>query len=166
MTDFPYIKQCDPHAGYHALWVEIDAAVIQTLQSDRYLMGQELKLFEQEFSLWQEAEHTVGVANGTDALLLSLMALELLPGSAVLTPSFTAVATVNAIVRSGAVPLFVDVDPHTGTLCPNAVEETLKRLKKKPGSLIPAAMIVVHLYGFAAEMSRLCVLAEEYFTDH
>ncbi|QDU78816.1 dTDP-3-amino-3,6-dideoxy-alpha-D-galactopyranose transaminase [Polystyrenella longa] len=162
MTDQHPVKQCDPHAGYHAWWVEIDAAVIETLQRDRYLMGKELRLFEQEFSQWQECEHTVGVANGTDALLLSLMALDIKPGSAVLTPSMTAVATVNAIVRSGAIPVFVDVNEETGTICPHSLEETLKRLRRRSFGLKPAAMVVVHLYGLAAEMSRLCVLSEEY----
>ncbi|MCA9040187.1 MAG: DegT/DnrJ/EryC1/StrS family aminotransferase [Planctomycetaceae bacterium] len=162
MVELPYIKQCDPHAGYHAWWVEIDAAVIEALQKERYLLGRELELFEQEFSNWQEASHTIGVANGTDALLLSLQALDVEPGTAVLTPSFTAVATVNAIVRSGALPVYVDVNVETGTLCPQSVERTLKRLTESSSPLKPAALVVVHLYGFPAEMSRLCALAEEY----
>ncbi|MAT15259.1 MAG: erythromycin biosynthesis sensory transduction protein eryC1, partial [Planctomyces sp.] len=131
------------------------------LQRDRYLMGKELALFEQEFSRWQDVEHTIGVANGTDAILLALQALDVTRNNFVVTPSLTAVATVNAIARSGAIPLFVDVDPDTGTLCPDSLERALEKGALSRNVQI-AAIVVVHLYGFPADMTRITAIAEEY----
>ena len=94
---------------------EIGAAVTRTLESGRYVLGEEVAAFEREFAAYCGARHAVGVGSGTDALDLALRAAGVRTGDRVITVPNIAVPTVCAIVAAGAVPVFVDVDPHTLT---------------------------------------------------
>ena len=152
------IPQTDPKAGYLAHQQEIKAAIAQVLESGWYILGQQATAFEQEFAAYLGLAHTVGVANGTDALHLALRACGIGPGDAVVTVSHTAVATVAAIELAGASPLLVDVDPVTFTIDPNHLEETIKTY---PGNR-PKAVIPVHLYGQPADMLAIMEIARRY----
>ncbi|HTS91738.1 MAG TPA: DegT/DnrJ/EryC1/StrS family aminotransferase [Stellaceae bacterium] len=153
MTDTP-IPQADPRAGFLALRSRIDIAMIHVIEGGHYVLGREVLGFEQEFSAFVGAGHGIGVANGTDALLLALKAIEVGPQDYVATVSHTAVATVAAIELAGAKPLLIDIDPATMTLDPQALAAAVAR---PPGRI--AAVIPVHLYGQPADLGALGPLA-------
>src|SRR5262250_2764510 len=119
------IPQSDPRAGILALRSRIEIAIIQVLESGTYILGREVQGFEQEFSAFVGVSHGVGVASGTDALILALRALEVGPEDYVVTVSHTAVGSVAAIELAGAKPLLVDVEPGTLTMSPRAVAAAL-----------------------------------------
>src|SRR5437762_3921653 len=149
MPDEP-IPQSDPRAGILALRSRIEIAIIQVIESGRYILGREVQGFEQEFSAFVGVSHGIGVANGTDALVLSLRALGLGANDYVVTVSHTAVATVAAIELAGAKPLLVDMEPGTGTMSPRALAEVLAR---PPGRI--AVVMPVHLYGQPADLAQI-----------
>jgi dTDP-4-amino-4,6-dideoxygalactose transaminase len=147
------VPQMDPGAAYRALKVEIDAAVGRVLASGWYILGQEVAGFEKEFAATLGLGHAVGVANGTDALVLALKALGVGPGDRVATVAHTAVATVAAIELAGAEPVLVDIEPHYYTLDPAELRrcfETIDGIK---------AVIPVHLYGQVADLPAISALA-------
>ncbi len=149
MPDEP-IPQSEPRAGILALRSRIEIAIIQVIESGRYILGREVQGFEQEFSAFVGVSHGIGVANGTDALVLSLRALGLGANDYVVTVSHTAVATVAAIELAGAKPLLVDIEPSTGTMSPRALAEVLAR---PPGRI--AMVMPVHLYGQPADLAQI-----------
>jgi hypothetical protein len=149
MPDEP-IPQSDPRAGILALRSRIEIAIIQVIESGSYILGREVQGFEQEFSAFMGVSHGVGVASGTDALILSLRALGLGPNDYVATVSHTAVATVAAIELAGAKPLLVDIEPRTCTMSPQALADALAR---PPGRI--AAVMPVHLYGQPADLAAI-----------
>ena len=150
------IPQANPGAGYRALKPEIDAAVARALDSGWYILGQEGRGFEAEFAGFLGAEAAVGCANGTDALALALRGLGIGPGATVVTVSHTAVATVAAVEMAGATPLLLDIDPAHYTLDPTELAEVLNH---PPAGLPPIrAVIVVHLYGQAADLDAILKL--------
>src|SRR5262249_53523371 len=122
----PAILQSDPKANYLAHKLEIDEAIQQTLDGGRYILGSQVSDFEREFAGYLGAKHCVGVANGTDALYLALRAMRVGAGDAVITVAHTAVATVAGIEMTGALPLFVDIDPVTFTISPEWIEDAIK----------------------------------------
>ena len=152
------IPQADPKAGYLAHRDEIDAAIHRVLDSGWYILGREVEAFEAEFAAFCGTSHAVGVANGTDALVLALRAVGVGPGDGVVTVSHTAVATVAAIEQVGAVPVLVDVDEAYG-LDPAALEAVLAA---DPTGGRLRAVIPVHLYGQAVDLDRVLALAERY----
>lgn len=152
------IPQCSPGASCRARQAEIEAAIARVLASERYILGPEVLAFEHEFSEACETGWSVGVASGTDALELALRALDIGPGDRVATVSHTAVATVAAITRCGAQPLFADVDPERFTLCPGSLQALFRATAAEP----PKAVIVVHLYGMPADMAGILALTEHY----
>jgi dTDP-4-amino-4,6-dideoxygalactose transaminase len=159
------ILTANPKANYLAHKEEIDQAVLRVLESGWYILGSEVQAFESAFSSWAAAAHAVAVANGTDALEISLRACGVGPGDLVLTVSNTAVATVAAIERSGAAPVFVDIDPATFTMNPVSLEETLTVLQRdtgKAGNCQPKAVIPVHLYGHPADLPAILDIASRY----
>jgi len=153
------IPQSDPKASYLAHQQEIDDAIRQTLDSGWYILGKQVAAFEQEFAAYIGVSHCVGVANGTDALVLALRACGVGAGDAVIAVSHTAVATVAAIELAGSEPLLVDIDPATFTISPQAVEDAIKTYR---GSAKIKAIIAVHLYGHPAEMKVITELARRY----
>jgi dTDP-4-amino-4,6-dideoxygalactose transaminase len=155
------IPQADPRAGYLAQKDALDAAMARVLASGRYVLGPETRAFEREFAAYIGSRCAVGVASGTDALVLALKALALEPGDYVATVSHTAVATVAAIELAGLRPLLIDIEPGTCTLDPAQLERALADPPERPAGRI-AAVIPVHLYGLAADMSAILDLARRH----
>lgn len=137
-----------------AMRPELDAAVDGVLASGRYIGGPPVEEFEQAFAAYCGVPHCVGVASGTDALTLALLAVGVRAGDEVITAANTCAMTVVGIERAGAVPVLADVDAATWTLDPTSVE----------GALGPrtSAIVPVHLYGRCAEMEPLLALAREH----
>src|SRR5277367_5714183 len=149
MSDEP-IPQADPRAGFLALRTRIDIAITQVIESGTYILGSEVNGFEQEFSAFVGVRHGIGVANGTDAIILALKGIGVGPNDYVVTVPHTAVASVAAIELAGAKPLLVDIDPSTYTMDPQALSEVLAR---PPGRI--AAVMPVHIYGQPADLAAI-----------
>lgn len=151
------VSPADPKASYLAQKDAIDACVRDVLQGGWYILGPRVKAFEEAFAAYHGARGCVGVANGTDAVLLALRACGVRAGDAVATVSHTAVATVAAIDWLGAQAVLVDIEPDTFTLDPARLAATLQadcehRIK---------AVVAVHLYGHPADLRALTALAAE-----
>lgn len=145
------VPMADLPAQYAALREEIDAAVHGVLSTGNFILGATVERFERDVAAYCGARHGIGVGNGTDALLLALMALGIGPGDEVVTPSFTFVATVETVVLLGATPVFADIDPQTFLLDPARVAEKITDRTK--------AILPVHLFGQAADLDALHALA-------
>ncbi|MDJ0753796.1 MAG: DegT/DnrJ/EryC1/StrS family aminotransferase [Ardenticatenaceae bacterium] len=158
------ILPANPSASYYAHKDEIDAAIQAVLESGWYILGQEVEKFETAYSEWLGAKHSIGVANGTDAIELALRAGGVRPGHLVFTVSNTAVATVSAIERAGATPILIDVDEETFTIDVNKLEEALDQIVKNPLKFqgIPKAIVAVHLYGHPCDMPAIMALAKKH----
>lgn len=154
------IPQSSPGSEYRDQRIEIDEAIARVLDSGWYILGREVQAFEEEFARYLGLGEAVGVANGTDALELALRAIGVGPGDAVFTVSHTAVATVAAIERAGAVPILLDVDEATFTLDPGRLEDALAVLPRPAGPR-PKAVVVVHLYGHPAAMPAIVEVARD-----
>lgn len=144
-----------PREDYLAHKAAIDEALRRMLDRGHYILGGEVDAFEKEFADWTGTRHAVGVANGTDSIEIILRALGIGRGGKVAVPSHTAVASVSAIARAGAEPVFVDVDADTFTMCPGS----LARLFASPEGRDVRAVLAVHLYGHPvawAEIQDLC----------
>src|SRR5712692_3263470 len=157
MTPAP-IPQTDPRAGYFEQKAEIDAAIARVLASGQYILGHEVEAFEAAFAAWLEIGHAVGAGSGTDAIELALRGCNIGPGELVFTVSHTAVATVAAIERAGAVPVLVDIEPGGFTMDPAALAAALR--EPPPGR--PAAVLPVHLYGEPADLAPIQELARRH----
>ncbi len=131
---------------------EVDRAIADVLDSGWLILGQELAAFESEFAASLGVKHAVGVASGTDALILSLRALAVGAGDEVITVANTAVPTVSAIVAVGAIPRFVDIDPDTLQMCPIALEKTISNRTR--------CVIPVHLHGCPADINAINSIAK------
>ena len=136
---------------YLAIKDEVDAAIGQVLQETNFILGPPVKELEKNVATYCECQHGIGVASGTDALRLALMALGIGPGDEVITTPFTFVATANTISQCGAQPVFVDIDPRTFNLDAQAVEAAITEKTK--------AIVPVHLYGQSCDMDALLNLA-------
>lgn len=147
----PVVQVANPKAQYEAHAAEIKAAIERVLESGWYILGTEVKQFEAEFAAFLGLPHAIGVANGTDALVLALKAVGVEPGDEVLTVSHSAVATVAAIELAGAVPVFVDIDPVRRCMDPEAIAPLVTPRTK--------AIVPVHVYGQPADMERLMEVA-------
>jgi dTDP-4-amino-4,6-dideoxygalactose transaminase len=145
---------------YKTIKPEIDAAVANVLASGRFILGPEVKAFEEEVATYCNVKHAIGVASGTDALLLSLRALGVGPGDKVILPSFTFFATAGVVHNVGATPVFADIDPKTFNLDPAAVRRILTTNHELRTSI--KAIIPVHLYGQMADMDEIMDIAKEY----
>lgn len=139
---------------YEGIKDEIQDAISIVLNSSSYIMGEEVKKFEGEMVEYCEVKYAIGVASGTDALLLVLKALDIKPNDQVIVPTFTFFATAGVVSRLGAVPVFIDIDPVTYNINP---EELEKRINDKTKAIIP-----VHLYGQTAEMDQILAIADKY----
>lgn len=148
------VPQADPKANYLAHREEIDAAVMRVLNAGAYILGEETRLFEQEFASYIGQRYAVGVASGTDALFLALRACDIGASHEVITVAHTAVATIAAICMAGATPVCVDIDPQSRTLDPNLLEAALTPHTR--------AIVPVHLYGQPAAMQSICEFAEQH----
>lgn len=153
------IPQANPLAGFNDETFEFLEAARRVLESGWYILGDEVAAFEKEFALWSGIAHVVGCANGTDAIELALRALGAGPGKVVFTVSHTAVATVSAIERAGAVPWMVDVEGERLTMSPPSLESALRECREKHPELTPWAILPVHIYGQPADMAPLLAIA-------
>lgn len=131
---------------------ELTAAFQRVLASGRFILGPEVDAFEQQCAAYLGVPHAIGVSSGTDALLVSLMALGLGAGDEILCPAYSFIATAEAIVRVGATPVFVDVEPDAYGL---DVDAAARRITPKT-----RAILVVHLFGRPADMERVGALAK------
>ncbi|HHW02470.1 MAG TPA: DegT/DnrJ/EryC1/StrS family aminotransferase [Thermoanaerobacterales bacterium] len=144
----------DLKAQYETIKNEIDSAVSEVIQSGHFIMGPNVKQFENEMASYLDVKHAIAVANGTDALILSLDALNIIPGDEVITSPFTFFASAESISRVGAVPVFADIDPKTFNIDPGLVE---KKITGKTKAIIP-----VHIFGQPADMDAMMQIAEKH----
>lgn len=145
------IPCANPQAGFERHREPILAAVARVLGSGQYVLGPEVAAFEREFAAYCGAGHAVGVNSGTDALSLALRALGVGAGDEVITVSHTALATVAAILSTGATPVLVDIERNHWTIDPAALEAAMS-----PGT---KAIVAVHLYGQPADMDAVLAIA-------
>lgn len=145
------IPLVDLREQYRTLRGEIRVALDEVLESQQFILGPQGALLEQELAAYCDTGHAVGVANGTDALTLSLAACGVGPGDEVIVPAFTFVASATAIVRLGARPVFADIDTATFNLRPEEIDARRTARTK--------AVMPVHLYGLPAEMDTINELA-------
>jgi dTDP-4-amino-4,6-dideoxygalactose transaminase len=134
-------------AQYEAIADELREAVERVFATQRFVLGDEVANFEEDVARYCDADYALGCASGTDALLLALMALDIGPGDEVITSPYSFFATVSSIVRTGATPVFADIDPHTFNLDPAAVEAAISPRTR--------AIMPVHLFGQCADMQPL-----------
>jgi aminotransferase EvaB len=147
----------DPKAGYLAHADEIRAAIDRVRGSGHYILGPEVEAFEAEFSAYQGGGHTIGVANGTEALEIALRAFGVGVGDRVATVANTVTATVSAIEQTGARPVFVEIDPVTMTMSADGLATVVSR---EAGAV--KAVIPVHLYGQPADMPGILSVAAKH----
>ncbi len=166
------IPLVDLRAQFRAIGPEIRAAIEEVLESQQFILGPSVREFEREAAAYLQCKTAIGVASGSDALLLSLMALGIGDGDGVLLPPFTFFSTVSCITRLGATPIFIDIDPQSCLIDPNALEDYLRqyaqpnpqdqgfaerRSRRRIKALLP-----VHLFGRCCSMSSLLAIAERY----
>lgn len=157
----------DLNAQFESIEDEIRQAIDEVLDTQYFIMGDQVEAFENEIAGYCGAEHAVGCASGSDALLLSLMAMDLEEGDYVITSPYTFFATAGAIARVNAIPVFVDIDPVTYNIDPSEVRAVLegehsvsRRLDLEAGDC--KAIIPVHLYGQCVDMDPIMELADEW----
>lgn len=143
-----------PQAQYLSHRTEIEKAIASFLKSGEYILGPNVDAFESAFSDYCGVEFGVGVNSGSDAITLGLRALGVGPGDRVVTVSHTALATVAAVIATGATPVLVDIDPLSYTLDPNQLEDAMDENVK--------AVVPVHLYGNMADLSAIGEVAERW----
>jgi dTDP-4-amino-4,6-dideoxygalactose transaminase len=146
----PQTPLVDVRAQYAPLLEEIKSRIAEVLDSGTFILGPNVHAFEAEAAAYLGVSHTVGVANGTDALVLALDALEIGPGDEVICPAFTFYATAEAIARRGATPVFAEIDPVTLNVDP---EDVAARITDRTKALMP-----VHLFGRPAPLGELAQL--------
>jgi len=153
MSNAP-VPLCDILGQYQALQPAIDAAVLKVLGSGQAILGPEVLAFEKEYAAYCGAKHALGCGSGTDALLLALAALDIGPGDEVILPPFTFFATVGSVMRVGAKPVFVDIDPLTYNIDPKLIKAAITPRTK--------AIMPVHLYGQCADMAPIAEIAKQH----
>ena len=146
----PQIPLVDVKAQYAPLLDELKERIADVLDSGRFILGPNVKAFEEEAAAYLGVEHAIGVANGTDALVIALDALEIGPGDEVICPTFTFYATAEAIARRGATPVFAEIDPRTMNL---DAEDVRARVTERTKAIIP-----VHLFGRPVPLAELAEL--------
>lgn len=157
----PRIPVTNPLQGYLHYKDEILGAINRVLESGWYILGEEVDAFEREFAEYCGSASCVGVANGTDAIVLALKSLGVGPGDGVFTVSHTAVATVAAIELVGATPILVDIEPDTYTIDPRGLADSIEREVSSRRS-VPKAVVAVHLYGQPCDLSALEEICEKF----
>lgn len=148
------IPVLDLKPQYEALKPEIQAAINAVLESGQFIMGAEVKQFEQQVAAYLNVKHAIGVNSGTDALVIGLRAMEIGEGDEVITTPFSFFATAESISNVGAKPVFVDVDLNTFNLDPKAIKAQITPRTK--------AIMPVHLYGNPAAMGQILDIAQEH----
>ena len=155
---FDPIPLLDLHRQYQQIREEVLAAAERVCSSQQFVLGAEVETFEREVTAFTGASAAVGCASGTDALWLALLAAGVHAGDAVITTAFSFFASASAIVRAGARPVLVDVDPDTLNLDPDRVKAQLRA----GGAYKIRSLLPVHLYGQCADMDGLQRIADEF----
>ncbi len=148
------VEFLDLKKQYLGIKDEIDQAIAAVINESAFIGGKYVKSFEEHFAAYQQVQHCIGVANGTDAIEIALEALELTKGSEVIVPANSFIASSEAVTRSGHRVVFCDCDPDTYTI---SVDDAEKRITDKT-----KAIIAVHLYGHPCEMDSIIDLAKRY----
>jgi len=148
------LPMADIRAQYLAIRDEIDTAVQRVIENAQFILGPEVEAFEKEMAAYCGTGYAVGVASGTEALQLALLACGIRPGDEVITTPFTFIATAEAITQCGAAPVFVDIDPVTYNIDASLIENSIT---SKTRCILP-----VHLYGEAAAMDPIMSIARKH----
>lgn len=151
----------DLKAQYLVLKDKIDAKIRDVLEDGQFIFGPHVQELEAKLANYVGVKHCISCANGTDALLLVLMAWGIGPGDAVFTSDFTFVASASVASVRGATPVLVDIDPRTFNICPIALEEAIQKTLQE-GQLTPRLIIPVDLFGLPADYPRIQELAQKY----
>jgi len=144
----------DLHGQYIKIKDEVDNAIQRVIDSTDFIRGEDVRSFQEELSIYLDVKYTVACGNGTDALQVALMALELEPGDEIITTPFTFIATVEVIRLLGLKPVFVDVKPDTFNMDPEHLEQAVTERTR--------AIIPIHLFGQCAEMESIMEFARVY----
>jgi dTDP-4-amino-4,6-dideoxygalactose transaminase len=147
------VTMTDLKAQYESIKDEIDSAIKEVINESGFILGEQVNLLEEEIARYLGVKFAVGVASGTDALVLSLVALGIGKGDEVITTPFTFIATAEAISRVGAKPVFCDIDHLTYNIDAKKIEEKITKCSK--------AILPVHLYGLPCDMSEIIAIAKE-----
>jgi len=151
---FMKIPQADLRAQYETIKNDVTQVITEVIESTQFVRGQASKRFEERFAKYCEVDYAVGVANGTDALMLALRAVGIQPGDEVITVPFTFTATAEAIHWVGAKAVFVDINPQNYTMDVSKIEEKITDHTR--------AIMPVHLYGHPADMDPILEVAKKY----
>ena len=167
MTTVPLL---DLKPQYQAIKQDVDAAIARVCASQMFILGPEVQALESAIAQYSGAKFGIGMSSGTDALLIALMAFDIGHGDEVITSSFSFFATGGTVARTGARPVYVDIDPRTYNIAPSAVEKFIaaecesragKLINKKTGGIV-RAIVPVHLYGQMADMDPLVQIARKH----
>jgi dTDP-4-amino-4,6-dideoxygalactose transaminase len=142
----------DLSAQFKSIENEIKSAMDEVFKSQQFILGSQVQVLEETLARYCRARYAIGVASGSDALLLSLMAAGIATGDEVLLPSFTFFATAGSVSRLGAIPVFVDIDPETYNMAPSKIEEKITSRTK--------AIVPVHLFGQCVDMNPILQIAK------
>jgi len=148
------IQMVDLKGQYEKIKGSIDAAILDTVSSTQFINGPQVKTFTQNLAKYTGAKHVIPCANGTDALQIALMALDLKPGDEIICPSFTYVATAEVIGLLGLTPVMADVDPNTFNITADLIKPLINPKTK--------AIVPVHLYGQSCDMEGILKLAKKH----
>jgi dTDP-4-amino-4,6-dideoxygalactose transaminase len=148
------IQMVDTKTQYHKIKSQVDNAVMEVMESSAFINGKAVQDFAADLTAYLSIKHTIPCANGTDALQIAMMGLDLQPGDEVITPSFTYIATTEVIALLRLTPVFVEVDPGTFCMDPADLERAITPRTK--------AIVPVHLYGQAAPMQEIMAIAKKH----
>lgn len=148
------IPMVDLKSQYLKIKEEVDSKILDVIENTAFINGPDVKELKKELAIYMGANHAITCGNGTDALQIAMMALDLQPGDEVISADFTFIATVETIALLRLTPVMVDVDPETFTISPEAIE---KAITPKTKAIIP-----VHLFGQCADMDKIMAIAEKH----
>ena len=160
----------DLKAEFATIEAEVRQQIDEVLATQRFILGPKVAEIEERIAEYCEVPHAIGVASGSDALLISLMAIDLKPGECVITSAYSFFASSGCISRLGGIPLFCDISLDTYNIDPERVRELIETecevsqegLRHRPSGGLVRAVIPVHLYGQCAEMTAISDIAERH----
>lgn len=156
------IPLLDLKAQYRSIKKEIDQKILEVISSQRFILGPEVEALEREIADYCGVKFAVGVSSGSDALLASLMALEVGEGDEIVTTPFTFFATAGSIARLKAKPLFCDIERRSCNFSPEKLKELFKKHRQRRRNFKVKGLVPIHLYGQCTDMAPLMDIAKEY----